>query len=104
MKGPFSRGTWTSDAAISEWSWEKGRMIREQKYRVMRPFTDAHKHHHSAGEEWTFIRSMFSKFDDELILCVRDASGSEWSMSLLWKAGHENLIIENFPEYVEPVT
>jgi hypothetical protein len=101
MNGPFPPGTWTSDAPASDWSWERGRITRGHKYRVIRPFTDAHGDRHSIGEEWTFIRSMFSKFDDEIILCVRSASGDEWAISLLWKAGSHDVIIENIHEYVE---
>ncbi len=103
MKGPFPPGTWTIDSPISEWSWENGRVTRGQRYRVSKPFTDAHGDRHSIGEEWTFLRSMFSKFDDELIMCIRDASGDEWSITLLWKAEYHEMIIESFRDYVEPV-
>lgn len=104
MKGPFPVGTWTSDSPIPQWSWERDRMVRGERYRVIKSFIDAHGDRHPVGEEWTFIRSMFSKFDGEIIICVRIPPGEEWSISLREHPGPQAEIVDNFLEYVAPVS
>lgn len=103
MKGPYPSGTWISDSPVSQWDWERTRLVRGHKYKVVKSFVDAHGDRHSVGEEWLFITTMFSKFDDELILCVRTDAGDEWTISLRWKPGLQEEIIENFSDYVSPV-
>ena len=102
MNGPFVAGTFSSSVAPSEWDWEYNRMIRGRTYCVAEEFVDADGDAHCVGEKWVFITSMFSKFDDELTLCVELASDGEWKIPLLWKPGAHEAIIENFSRYVTP--
>ena len=55
--------------------WESHYFIRDQDYRVNIPFVDADGTPQVFGEEWTFVGSKFSKFEDEYTLCVRFRSG-----------------------------
>ena len=79
-------------------------MVRGGQYRVINTFVDAYGHSHAVGEHWEFIATMFSKFDDELTLCVRTSDGKEWTISLRWLPGLQEKIIEHFSEYVTIVS
>ena len=103
MDGPYALGTLSNSVPSSQWDWETGRLTRGQRYRVTEPFVDADGDHHQAGEEWLFISSLFSRFDDELTLCVRSNFNEEWKVRLLWKSGGQGEVIENFIRYVVPV-
>lgn len=83
----------------SDWDWEKTRLVRGERYRVIRPFADADGDEHPLGEEWQFLGSSFSKFDDELILYVRLKSG-DWEFPLIWNASKQQNVIECWREYI----
>jgi len=55
---------------------------------------------HRVGEEWTFVGTLFSKFDDELTICIRRDSGEEWMIPLIWKKGMQQEVIERWQEYL----
>jgi hypothetical protein len=103
MNGPYAPGTCNPVAHSSQWDWEGKHLIRGQQYRVVKPFVDADGDHHLTGEEWVFLMGMFSRFDDELTLCVRLAPGDEWKIPLLWKPEAQQAVIENFLHHVTPV-
>lgn len=103
MKGPYPPGTWTGHTPTSQWDWERGRLERGRAYRVTREFVDAEGDRHQAGEEWTFVMSLYSQFDDELTLCLRSASNEEWSFSLLRRPGGQTELIDSFSDYVAPI-
>ena len=101
MEGPYPNGTyWYLEIPPTEWDWERGRLIRGERYRIIQPFTDANGDEHPVGEEWLFLRAMFSRFDDLLILCVRFSSGEEWKIPLLWKKDKQEDIIEHYRNYM----
>lgn len=75
-------------------------MQRGQRYRVAEIFIDADGDSYAVGEEWTFICGMFSKFDNEIIVCVRLQTGEDWKIPLIWDRQHQQEIIENFERYV----
>jgi hypothetical protein len=100
MNGPYSTGGCCESAAPFEWSWEKNRMNRGRKYRVVLPFVDADGDVHPVGEEWEFAASMFSRLDDQLTLCVRYRPDEEWRIPLLWTPESQQSVIEGFSDHV----
>lgn len=101
MQGPFLLGTIRSPVPPSADSWETKRgLIRDQKYCVVNAFVDADGDSHDVGEEWTFICGMFSKFDNEIIICVRREIDGDWKIPLIWNRQSQQKIIENFEKYV----
>ena len=67
---------------------------------VIKPFRDADGDEHPIGQEWIFVSTLFSKFDDELTLCIRDVSGEEWKIPLIWKPDRHMDVIENWQQYL----
>ena len=102
MNGPYERGTFDDIPKPSDWDWEKKRMQRGAVYRIVVPFVDADGDEHGVGEEWVFISTMFSRFDDELTICVR-RDGHEWKIPLFWTPDAHGNLIENFNNYVVEV-
>lgn len=100
MQGPYKIGSIGSPVAPSEWDWERNRLIRGERYRVIKAFFDADGHEHAIGEEWLFISTLFSKFDDELTICIRLTSGEEWKIPLLWSVDQQQDVIERWQNYV----
>lgn len=86
----------TSDMAPSE----RLRMVRGQKYRVTRAFTDADGVLHPVGEEWTFTASKFSRFEDEYVISVQFELGGVVSFGLICQEDRQYGVIRNFSEYV----
>lgn len=85
-----------SDMASSE----RLRIVRGQRYRVTRAFTDADGVLHPVGEEWTFTASKFSRFEDEYVISVRFDAGGTMSFGLICQEDRQYGIIRNFSEYV----
>jgi len=100
MNGPYEAGTFVHSHMPSELSWETRYLKRGQAYRVTKSFQDADGDEHCVGEEWEFIESLFSKFDDELTLCVRSPTNEEWKIPLIWKPEDHEDVIEGFLDYV----
>jgi hypothetical protein len=86
--------------AHSEGACERTRLVRGGRYRVTKAFRDADGDEHLTGEEWIFVSTLFSKFDDELTLCIRDVGGNEWKIPLDWKINNQQDVIENWQQYV----
>jgi hypothetical protein len=100
MNGPYELGSHEKLTSPSQSPWEAPRLIRGQTYRVTTAFCDADGDEHQVGEKWFFITSMFSKFDDELSICIRSESNQEWRIPLFWTPDAQQDIIENFTRYV----
>ena len=101
MTGPFPAGEHQSLPEPNEFAWERGRMVRQREYAVVKSFSDADGFIHSSGERWTFLGAMFSKFEDLLTLCVKKGDGSEWRIPLVWEPSKHEQVIEGFvPIYV----
>jgi hypothetical protein len=79
--------------------WEKRAFVRGETYQVSKAFVDADGDEHPIGEQWTFISSMYSRFDSEMILCTRIPSGEEWMIPLIWEEEKQGEIIENWTAY-----
>jgi hypothetical protein len=103
MNGPYAPGTLDCSFTPSEWAWENNHIKRSHTYRVAKAFFDADGDEHAIGEEWVFLTSMFSRYDDELTLCVRSPSREEWKIPLIWKPEAQRDVIENFLDYVEGI-
>jgi hypothetical protein len=99
MQGPYGRGTLDLPPP-SEWSWERNQLARGQTYRVSKAFEDADGDVHPVGEAWVFLGAMFNKFDDELTLCVRLPSGTEWKIPLLWRPDQQAAVIDRWSEFM----
>jgi hypothetical protein len=100
MNGPYAPGTHDNPIPPTKWDWEKTRLIRGKRYRVIKAFLDADGDRHEVGEAWTFVTSMFSRFDDELTICVRQESDDEWRIRMFWKPEAQQEVIEDFLNYV----
>lgn len=84
-------------------NWERNCLIRGEQYRVIKPFFDADQKEHPVGEEWIFISSMFSKFDDEYILQVSPFNGGKNSLRLRCEKDQQDEIINHFINYVTQI-
>jgi hypothetical protein len=102
MLGPQPVGSFSNITVPS--SWEEGRLVRGMRYRVNREFVDFDGDRHSVGEEWSFVASIFSPHDDLLLIGVRLMSGDEWKIHLHWTPETQQEVIENFLQYVVPVS
>jgi hypothetical protein len=78
-------------------------LVPDQQYRVIKPFTDADATPHLAGEEWTFIGSKFSRFEDEYVIFVRFGSGITQSFGLICEESKQYEIVRHFREYVTKI-
>ena len=78
-------------------------LVSGQTYRVTKQFTDADGRHHSAGEEWTFMGSKFSRFEDEYVISIRVGSGSIESFGLICEDDKQYEIVKRFYEYVSQI-
>ncbi len=102
MQGPYPPGTHSPSWAPT--NWEKARLVRGRRYRIVKAFVDADGDPHQEGEEWSFVASAFSRQDDELMVCVRRSDMAEWRILLFWRPEAQQEIIENFCQYVRPVS
>jgi hypothetical protein len=80
-----------------------GGLVRGQAYRVTRHFVDAEGDAHPVGEEWVFLGGTFNKFEDEVGIWVRLASGEEWNLPSIWTPDKQQGVIEHLREYVAEV-
>ena len=99
MRGPFAVGTIGNRNSPSDKNWETGKFVRGALYRVSHSFLDSDGDEHPAGEQWTFISSLYSKFEDELTICIRKQNGEEWKISLTWNKDAQGFIIEHWEDY-----
>ncbi len=102
MQGPQPVGSFGSITVPS--AWENCRLVRGRPYRVIKEFVDFDGDVHPVGEEWSFVASIFSPYDDLLLVGVRMLSGDEWKILLHWKPNAQQEIIENFVQYIAPVS
>lgn len=77
-------------------------LLPEQRYRVVRAFTDHDRIVHPVGESWTFLRSTFLPYEDGLSLFVARDGGAEMQIRLQQRAEAEGAIIDALDRYVEP--
>jgi|SRR6185312_2105411 len=99
MKGPYKLGTLHSPLPPATTSWEHTRLSRGSRYRVAGSFVDADGDEHPSGEEWIFLNTTFSKFDNELTIQVRKDNGEEWKIPLVWERGRQWDVLENWSQY-----
>ena len=100
MIGPFPQGhfrQWSTETA-----WERC-VVRGQRYRVIKSFTDFDGAVHPVGEEWYFVGSAFLPYDDGLSLFVADPAGNEWHIRLCWRPSDQAHVCESFHEYITSV-
>ncbi len=102
MQGPQPTGTFNG---LSEFSpWEDGKLSRGTRYRVIKEFIDFDGDVHPIGEEWAFVASIFSPYDELLLIGVRLPSGEEWKILLSATAEAQHAVIENILRYVAPIS
>lgn len=82
--------------------FDASRLILNQVYRVIVPFTDYDGRVHSVGEEWRFIEKNFVPYDDGLSLFV-EQNGQRVQIRMQWRDEAQGQIIDHFSEYVEQV-
>ena len=100
MEGPFPLRTHSAFFASVQWELDSGLVCRK-RHRIIKPFMDADGDAHPAGEEWIFVTSMFSAYDDEYSLVVRILD-AEWRIALGSRG--QNEIIDNLRQYVAVVS
>jgi hypothetical protein len=100
MDGPYPPSTFKALASQSNWDLETGRVVRGQRYQIIKVFKDADGHQHPVGENWIFLMQTFNRLDDDLSLCVQLESGDEWRIPLLWKPDAQQKVIESFLRYI----
>ncbi len=104
MQGPYEAGSIDSHIPPSAESWESRHgLIREKRYRVMKDFIDLDGDNHPSGEEWLFVAGLFSKFDDEITICIRRDGNDDWKIPLSWNAEQQQHVIENIADYVKRI-
>ena len=84
-------------------SWVRGRMSPAGQHRVIVSFGDTEGDEHHIGEQWTFLGSWFSKFDDDVTLFVRTPDAKNFRFSLHWTPDTQENVIENILTYLEYV-
>ncbi|SRR5579871_660094 len=104
MKGPYPIGTCVPHQRADETPWEGPHAARGQRYRVVKAFIDADGDHHAIGEEWMFLYSTFSRFDEILTLFIRWDSNDEWGLPLSWDQPANADVIDNFSSYAAPIS
>ncbi len=57
MQGAYRIGSLGSPVTPAEGDWERTRLVRGERYRVIKPFRDADGDEHPIGEEWIFVSS-----------------------------------------------
>jgi hypothetical protein len=85
---------------LEEPSWERGRISRGELYRVVVSFADADADQHHVGEQWTYIGSLFSKFDNDVTLFVSGSDGANFQFPLHWTPDTQEHVIENILTYI----
>jgi hypothetical protein len=103
MQGPYLTGSHAEVATVSPGAWEENRIFRGRRYCVVKDFRDADGELHAVGEEWRFIASMFSPYDDELMLVICKDDDREWRIILRWTPDAQQQVIENFQHHVRPM-
>jgi hypothetical protein len=85
----------------ASYRWEREmRLVRGQRYCVAKPFVERDGTLHPAGEEWTFIESMFCPYDSAQVVIVRGLDGRDWQIELEDDGGPPFSIVDKFGEYV----
>ena len=82
--------------------FDASRLVPNQLYRVIVPFTDYDGRVHSVGEEWRFIEKNFVPYDDGLSLFV-EQNGQRVQIRMQWRDEAQGQIIDHFSDYVEQV-
>ena len=98
MQGPLPNGSFRGMTQPPH--WEEGRLLRGKKYRVIKEFVDFEGDIHPVGEEWVFVASMFSHYDELLLIGIRDSSGVEWKFHLEASPSDQHQVMRSFLEYV----
>ena len=95
MQGPFAAATIGNRNPPSDKNWETGKFDQGALYQVSQSFLDSDGDEHAVGEQWTFIGTQYSKFDDELTICTRKLNGEEWKIPLIWTKDGQGFVIEH---------
>lgn len=104
MQGPYKTGSLGGHTPPTSDSWESRHgLIRGKKYRVTKDFVDLDGDIHRAGEEWLFVAGLFSKFDDEITICIHQEGNEDWKIPLSLDSKKQGLVIENIQDYVSPI-
>ena len=63
-------------------------------------FTDTDGDQHPVGEQWIFLGSHFSKYNDDVTLFVRTPDDKNFRFSLHWTPDTQENVIENILTYL----
>lgn len=96
MRGPLPPGSFV-DYGVSS-GWERC-MTRGRRYRIVQPFEDVEHTMHHPGEEWYFVGSLYSHYDDALSIFVANEDRSEWLIPMRW-----DNVADNFKDYIIAVS
>lgn len=93
----ISEGQFTS---LPVFEWEERYLKRGRRYRVTKAFSDDGGVRHPVGEEWTFLGSTFSRFDDLHILGIKMPSGQVAQLPLCTDRDRQGEVVAHFDQYV----
>jgi hypothetical protein len=99
MEGPASKGTWSRTSQPQRY----GMLEPDQRYTVVREFTDFDGMLHPPGEIWRFLTYSFLPYDDGLSLFVSLDDKCEWHIRLQDRAEQQGAIVSNLATYLAPL-
>jgi hypothetical protein len=76
-------------------------LVPGKKYRVVRPFLDATKSVHPAGETWTFLGYLPNGFGEATYISVTNEDQTEGGFGIDWNSTEENLGLENLRNFIQ---
>jgi hypothetical protein len=75
-------------------------LVEGQTYRVIRSFIDADGLSHPVDEEWSFIGTKFSRFENEYIVSIRPRIGGVETFGLICEEDQQYDMVRHFSDYV----
>lgn len=104
MKGPYEMSDQSGFLPLVEHLWEGGCMKRGERYRVIRGFTDGDGDEHAVGEEWLFLGSSYSIYDEMRLLYVSISPGEAWIFPLFTDPTRQKAVSDEFCSYVHSIS
>ena len=103
MKGPYRLDEHHKFTPSDEPHWAKDWMKCGERYRVTKAFRDGDGDEHPVGEEWIFLGSDFSIYDNMRLLQVSLTLGQVWIFPLFTDRERQKALAESFYTYVQKV-
>ncbi|MBI1424237.1 MAG: DUF3601 domain-containing protein [Gammaproteobacteria bacterium] len=79
-------------------------LVPGKKYRVVKPFLDATKSVHPAGETWTFLGYLPNGFGEATYISIAKEDKTESGFGIDWNYGENNLGLENIKNFIQEIS